>query len=98
MAISSSVIWARYLDEGEEILWQGQPYSGLRMKRGDGLPLFIGLFVLTLGSLAIIGVYFYVTHTDNPLNFMFYFVSFVIAIVFYGGLYNVFFTVSIRRI
>jgi len=90
MAVSSSINWAEHLNEGEEILWQGQPYSGLRMKRGDGLPFTIGLIVLTFGGLGLVGVYFYVMHTDNQLTFRFYFISFVIAVVFFGGLYNVF--------
>ena len=49
-------LWAKYLKPDEQILWQGQPYAGVHMRRGDVAKIIGGVAVMIITALmALLG-------------------------------------------
>lgn len=92
MAIAStdSSIWAAYLQQDEEILWQGQPYPQRQLRRGDIGKIIAGILVMAISALMITGAIIIV----KPLGAMgFVFLIFFSALLLMFFLYGLYLAV-----
>jgi len=88
-AAPSSDIWAPYLKEGEEVLWQGRPSGAFHMRRGDGWTIVGGLFAMLVTGFMASVVFSSTGFTSNlPLAFKIFF-GIMLLFGFVVGLYMV---------
>lgn len=82
---SASNIWTQYLQKDEEILWQGQPYPHLHLRRGDIGKIIGGIMAMIISTLIVTGAVAFVKPLEGiKMVFLIVFCSFLLAVFLYG--------------
>ena len=85
--LNEADIWAPYLKDGEDLLWQGRPSGAFHMRRGDGWSVFGGVMaMLVTAFMAIVVLSPNGAMANAPVAFGIFF-GLVMLLVFLIGLY-----------